>query len=362
MNTKRTAALIGVAAGGAVLLWLTVAFFLPVVLPFLIGLGVAKLAEPFVQRLHAALHLPRWAATGLSVSALFALLGCALWLLLRVVCSELGSLVQTLPGLLRSLSAPLSQLHQWLLSLADRAPDGLRQSLRGWVSSLFESGSVLAEKLYETLFSFVTGMVSGLPDAALFFLTAVLSSFMISARMPQLRAALRRHLPVSWQQHADGFFKQLRKILGGWFVAQLKLMGVTFGVVTAGLFVIGIDFPLLFGGLIALIDALPVFGTGTVLIPWGVILFAQGQVTQGVGMILLYGIAALTRTALEPRLLGRQLGLHPLITLLALYAGFRLCGIGGMILFPVGAILLKQFYDLISSAHRQAQVRQSRNG
>ena len=79
-------------------------------------------------------------------------------------------------------------------------------------------------------------------------------------------------------------------------------------------------------------------------VSWEVVLFFA------LGMLLLYGIAALTRTALEPRLLGRQLGLHPLLTLLALYAGFRLCGVGGMILFPIGAILLRQLWELLHAA------------
>ena len=61
-----------------------------------------------------------------------------------------------------------------------------------------------------------------------------------------------------------------------------------------------------------------------------------------IGHIPVYGAAALTRQALEPRLLGRQIGLSPLITLLALYTGFRLCGVAGMILFPIGAIFLRQ--------------------
>ena len=63
------------------------------------------------------------------------------------------------------------------------------------------------------------------------------------------------------------------------------------------------------------------------------------------GLLLLYGAAALTRTALEPRILGRQIGLDPLLTLAALYAGYHFLGVLGMILFPVGALIGKQFWD-----------------
>ena len=350
MNSQRTLRLAALVLGGGVLLWLLVGFCLPVVLPFLIGLAAAQLAEPAVRALCRRLRLPRWAAAALCLSALLALLSLGLWLLGRIVCGELSGFVHRLPGLLQAMAGPLGQLQERLLALTGRAPEALRQTLRSWVASLFASGSVLAQKLYEAAFSLLTGMVSGLPDAALFLLTAVLSSFMISARMPQLRAALRARLPADWRAQADAFWRRLRHLLGSWLQAQLKLMGVTFGIVTAGLFLNGVEFPLLFGGLIALVDALPVFGTGTVLIPWGIALFAQGQPGRGLGMLLLYGVAALTRTALEPRLLGRQLGLHPLLTLLALYAGFRLCGVGGMILFPIGAILLRQLWELLHAA------------
>ena len=122
-------------------------------------------------------------------------------------------------------------------------------------------------------------------------------------------------------------------------------MTVTFLLLTAGLLVLQVDYPLLFGLAIALIDALPVFGSGTVLIPWGLMQFLRGKTFLGVGLLCLYGAAALTRTALEPRMLGKQMGLDPLLTLLALYAGYHFLGVLGMILFPIGALLAKQFWD-----------------
>ena len=95
----------------------------------------------------------------------------------------------------------------------------------------------------------------------------------------------------------------------------------------------------------ALIDALPVFGTGTILIPWALALFLQGETKTGIGLVILYGAAALSRQALEPRLVGKQVGLNPVLTLLALYTGYRLLGVGGMIVFPIAAMLFKQLWD-----------------
>ena len=127
----------------------------------------------------------------------------------------------------------------------------------------------------------------------------------------------------------------MRRVLGKWFLAQCKLMSVTFGIVAAGLTLLRIPSSLLWAVLIALVDALPVLGTGTVLVPWSVVCFLQGDTPRALGILGIYVAAAMTRSMLEPKLLGKHLGLDPLVTLLALYIGYRLWGVGGMILAPL---------------------------
>ena len=100
----------------------------------------------------------------------------------------------------------------------------------------------------------------------------------------------------------------------------------------------------------ALVDAFPILGTGTVLVPWSLFSFLQGDYVLAFGLLILYGTTALTRSVLEPRLLGRQLGLDPLITLMALYAGYRLWGIGGMLLAPILAVAATQLLSANQSA------------
>ena len=129
---------------------------------------------------------------------------------------------------------------------------------------------------------------------------------------------------------------------GGWLTAQLKLMSVTFCILAAGLTLLRIPRSLLWAFVIALVDALPVFGTGTVLIPWALVCFLQGNRVLALGIAGPYATAALTRSILEPKLLGRHLGLDPLATLAALYIGCRLWGIAGMIAAPMITVALLQ--------------------
>lgn len=147
--------------------------------------------------------------------------------------------------------------------------------------------------------------------------------------------------------------QNLRVNLGGWFRAQCKLMGLTFLLLTIGFLILRVEFPLLLGALIALVDALPMLGTGTVLVPWGLLVLLQGQTALGLGLIALYGVTALTRSILEPRMVGRQLGLNPLLTLVALYIGYRLWGILGMILAPVLTITILEIWSMATAGKRQ---------
>ena len=89
-------------------------------------------------------------------------------------------------------------------------------------------------------------------------------------------------------------------------------------------------------------DTLPVLGTGTVLLPWSLVCFLQGDPPRALGLVSTYVVVTLTRSMLEPKFLGRHLGLDPLTTLVALYIGFRLWGIGGMILAPVLTVIAMQ--------------------
>ncbi len=311
---------LGILAGA----WAFAALLLPVLWPFLIGLAVSLLAEKPVRLLQTRARFPRWLASGVCVLTLFVLLFGGAFFLCRLLCTEAADLARQLPQLAEGLAPPVLRLKDRLLSLAEKLPDGLGKGLRAGVESFFQNGAGFGSKLYESLFSWASGVIGRLPDAVLFTVTAVLSSFMLSGELPAIRTWLQKLARPEWLE---------------------KLMGITFLILNVGLLVLRVRYPLLAALAITVVDALPVFGTGTILIPWALVLFLRGQTKTGVGLVVLYGAAALSRQALEPRLVGKQVGLNPVLTLLALYTGYRLLGVGGMIVFPITAMLLKQIWD-----------------
>jgi predicted PurR-regulated permease PerM len=132
---------------------------------------------------------------------------------------------------------------------------------------------------------------------------------------------------------------------GKWLRAQAILMGLTFAETAVGLAVAGVEYFLLLALVVAFVDALPVLGSGTVLLPWGIVTLFTGNPAKGVLIILTFLIVSLVRGLTEPRLVGKQIGLHPLATVASMYIGFKAIGIWGLLLFPIAVIMLKQLQE-----------------
>lgn len=344
MQAKRWARMAGIVLAAMLGLWLTAGVLLPVFLPVLIGLGVAALARRPIAALRQRTRLPRGLLAFFCVLGIFALAGTGVFLLCRVLCGELAGFLRQLPELAGRLEGPAQSLEETLYAAAGKFPDGIGSGLRAGIKSFFESGALLGSKIYERLFAFASGFLTRLPDLVLGTITAVLSSFMIAAEWEELSRWYRLHVPGTVQEKIFRVGGHVTATLGAWLRAQLRLMGVTFLILTAGFLLLHVQYALLFSLLITLIDALPVFGTGTVLIPWSMVQFIQSNTRCGIGFLLLYAAAALTRQALEPRLLGGQIGLSPVVTLAALYAGYRVMGVAGMIVFPLLTVFCRQVY------------------
>jgi predicted PurR-regulated permease PerM len=102
-----------------------------------------------------------------------------------------------------------------------------------------------------------------------------------------------------------------------------------------GLALLRVPYAFLLAVLLAVVDFLPLLGTGVILLPWAAVSLLLGEVKLGIGLAVLYGVTSVVRQVLEPKLIGEGLGLHPLVSLAAMYGGLRLFGVWGMILAPL---------------------------
>ncbi len=320
-------------------LWAGFRYALPLAAPFLLGLGVALAAEPVVRFATRRLSLGRGASAALAVTVTLVMLLTVLAIALAVLLRELGQLAGVLPNMEQAARSSMDSLESFLLKLARRAPEGLRGMLMRWILGFFGSSNHWAQSFAQHLPAIATSILGRIPNGALTLGTAIISSYMISARLPSLKAWLARIIPQSWKDKFLPTLKKVKSCLGSWLKAQAKLCGISFGIMTLGFWLLRISYAPLWALIIALVDALPILGSGTVLLPWALVRLLQGSSAHALGLSAIYIVVVTTRSVLEPKLLGKHLGLDPLVTLVALYAGFRLWGFFGMILAPILAVV-----------------------
>lgn len=320
--------------------WIIIRYLFPIILPFLLGLGIAIVSVPGIRFLQERIHLPKGLSCFLAVTLALMLLFGLLWLLFALGYRELTTLASGIPGVVQQFTDGVGLIRQWLLELVHQLPSGLAEALERTVTDLFTSGSILLEKAASGAVSMIGMLLGGIPGGALLMATAVISGYMIASQLPSLKKRLLS-CPL-WKNQLSSIMSRLKETVGCWLKAQVKLSGITFAIVCAGLLFLRTKQSFLWALLIALVDAIPMLGTGTILVPWAVICLLQGQSVRAVGLAGVYVTAMLTRSALEPKLVGKQLGLNPLLTLVAMYAGYRLWGVMGMIISPILAVTANQ--------------------
>lgn len=172
-----------------------------------------------------------------------------------------------------------------------------------------------------------------------------MSSYFFLAERERILEFWRNHLPLGCRRYLEKLKEDIRHLVGGYILAQFKIMFLVAFILLAGFLVLGIRYGLLLAILVAVLDFLPVFGTGTVLLPWAVVKLLSGEYMLALGLVLLYVVSQVARQMAQPKLVGDSMGLPPLLTLVLLYMGFKVRGISGMILAVPLGILAIRFYE-----------------
>jgi len=333
------------AALAAGAMWFTFRFVLPWAAPFLLALATARLMEPGVRWFIVRFRFRRGFAAAVCSLLVLALTISLISLAISQLIHGIGIFVRNLPEIAGQVGYAFGQLERYLYQFVIAAPVETQAMIQTAIDSSTLMLEELPGQLSTELLSLAASAATAFPRFFLFILTYAISVIFISVSYPQVTAFLLRQIPAKWHERARAFGQDMISTLGKWARAQMKLIGVTFVLLTISFLIQRVPYGILLAALIAVIDALPVLGTGTVLIPWALFSLFSGNFTMAVGLILTYAMVSVTHSFMEPRFIGAQLGLHPVATLMAMYLGFRLVGVLGMITFPMGFLLLKQFHD-----------------
>lgn len=329
------------AVGGA---WLLVRFVLPWTAPFLLAFAVAAVLEFPVR----ALVRHGWKRSLASAVLTLAVLGLLAWLAVKLTVwgvSAVNSFAGEVPALMEALTENLTRLESRAFAYVSAAPDGVGQYLETAIRSIGESFYDLPAVLSQWALDMLAEAAQSSPDALLFLVTAGIGSYFFSASYPAVLAFLKAQLPQSVHRRWAGMGQNMKASFGGMFRAQLILMGLTFFQLLLGFLLMKIENAAALAALTALIDALPVFGTGIVLIPWGLYCLLLGHSDRGIALLICWVLVTLVRNCAQAKLVGDQIGLDPIASLLAVYVGWQVWGVGGMLLFPVLFVALQQLNE-----------------
>ena len=324
---------------GAGVLFLAGRYLLPWTAPLLTAWALAALLEPAVGFL-VRHRWKRGVAAGLCTLTALGLLLRGLTALLFRGLSAASELTKALPGAMEALSARLESLEKLVEAHIRAAPEPAGQLLESALSGLLGSAAALPGQLSKALVSLLSRAAQASPDTLLFFATAALGTYFISASFPTVNAFLLAQLPGGLRRRFEGLGADLKSGFGGLVRSQLILMAICFFELLAAFLLLGVRSAVILAAVTAAIDALPVFGSGAVLLPWALYCLLLGSSRRGLGLVLTWGLTELVRNAAQAKLLGDQIGLNPLASLLSVYVGWNVGGVGGMLLMPLGMMVL----------------------
>ena len=330
------------AAVGAI--WLTVRFFLPWMAPFLVALALAAAMEPLVRRMVRHGWRRSIAAGLLTLAGLSGLI----WAVVSLASWAIGAVTDfagQAPALMSSLEAGLQHLEERALAYIEAAPEGVADYMETALAAVGDILYSLPARLSQWALDALARAAQSSPDVLLFAGTAGIGAYFLSASFPKTMAFLAAQLPGETRQRLAGLGQDVKGSFGGFIRAQLILMAMTFFELLLSFLLLRVEGAVGIAAITALIDALPVFGTGVVLIPWALYSLLLGQLGQGVALVICWAVVNLVRNCAQAKLLGDQIGLDPVASLIAIYVGWRVWRVWGMLLFPLLFVTLRQLND-----------------
>ena len=324
--------------GSAILVcFLFFRYLFPIFLPFLFGWLLSLLFRPLTNRL-VSYGIARW------IASLFCLL------LFLGVLSLFGALIGN--RLAAQVSAFFHMLPQYMLSL-QQALDTFWLQMEEWIpvlpSALQQALTQMKGNLSSLLLSLVqntgSSSLTTVPHFLLGTLIALLSSYFFTKDAAQIHALYEKHILSLFGPSIQRTKQELKNSIWGYIKTQLILMIYTFVITAVGLTILQSPFALLLSIVIAVIDAVPFFGSGFILWPGAVIHLLLGDIKLAVGYMVIYAAVQIMRQIMQPKILGTQIGLHPLLTLFSMYFGYRCIGFWGLLLGPVLAVLLRAYFQ-----------------
>jgi sporulation integral membrane protein YtvI len=337
-SKNRVDFLINLVYYAAILLlaYLAIKYVLGWVLPFFLAFCIVSIVNPVIRFVDIKMKFSHRAASVTVMIVIYALVGFLLFELILQLFYVMRDVFTQLPSYYtNTLNPAFVKLGENIEALFNKLPINLTAQLYGLQNSLLSEIQSWLVSVSQSGMSYVSTFTGRIPAFVIAFVFTVMLTFFIGSQYDQVTAFLKAQLPGRLKGMVSELKMVINDIILRYIKAIFKLMLITFVELTIGLLVLRTENAIFVALGIAVFDALPFFGTGAIVIPWALIELIQGNYTFALGLGILYAIVTVVRNILEPHIVGQKLGLNPIVSIVAIYLGFKIFGIFGMIFMPI---------------------------
>lgn len=329
-----------------ILIGLYLAFKLSIFyMPFLIAFIISLIIEPLIRFIMKKTKLTRKTSSILIfIIVSIIIIGSVVWGIISLI-SEASSLLQDLnryvekayilfQNFTKQFDFQKIHLPEEITNILQNSTGGLINSVSNWVRNGLTG---------------LLNMITSIPTIAIYFAITIMALYLICVDKVYILDQIEHHFPKKWVFKIGTHIRELTKTLGGYLKAEATLILVSFLISLTGLYILkfakfNIEFPLLMALFIGFVDALPILGSGSVMVPWAIISALNGDLKLGIAIIVLFAIMSIVRQFIEPKLVSKHIGTHPIFTLIAMYTGFKFIGVIGMLIGPIILIIIKNVF------------------
>lgn len=328
--------------------YLFIKYLFGYIIPFIIAWVVAYLIFPLARELSSKIRLSRKICSFLLTFLLLTVILLLVFLIGNRLVFEIQNLVIYLTDNSEKIAQYFEKIYNFIDSIGEKIPilnkfqntglvENISKNINMFIESIWKSA---LEKLGSAVPILAADIVKTLPNILLFSLITVISCFYFAIDLDMLHIKIKKVIPPKILRYLQMIKSRISMGLKKYIKAYFAIFIITFVELFIGFLVLGVDYSFILAVIIAFLDFLPLIGTGAILIPWGIIVLLMKNYAVGIGIFVLLGLITVVRQVVEPKIVGKSIGVHPLFTIVALYIGYQLFGFIGMIFLPLSLIIL----------------------
>lgn len=314
-------------------------------LPFVLGWIIAYIANPMVCWLEKRLKIVKRLGSAITIVVVLGAVVGVIYLIIASIAREAAALVSDLPQMYGEMKLGLEEIGANLQGFFRLLP---REIQEGWSSIVSNLGTAAGEwigKLSEPTVEVAGNVAKSIPSIFIGLIVMIISAYFFVAEREEVITWVKKVTPKPIEDRMAMVVSNLKYAIGGYFKAQFQIMLVLGAIMFVGFTILGVKYAIVLAIIFAFLDFLPFFGTAITLVPWAIYNLLGHDYKMAIGLVILYVLTQLIRQLIQPKLVGDEVGLKALPTLVLLYLGYKVGSIWGMIFaVPIGMIVINMYH------------------